>query len=151
RRVDPVAQGLVIVALASLTYAIIEGPRSGWLSPLILSLFGAAVAAIAGLIVYEPRRREPLLDLRFFHSAPFSGATLIAVSAFAATGGFLFLNTLYLQDVRGLSALHAGLYPLPRAVMPLLLAPLSGWIPGGRGPPLPLLVAGVAMTTGGLL
>src|SRR2546430_1595788 len=87
RRVDPVGQGLVIVALASLTYAIIEGPRSGWLSPLILGLFAAAVAAVAALILYEPRRREPLLDLRFFHSAPFSGATLIAVSAFAAAGG----------------------------------------------------------------
>ena len=151
RRVDPVGQGLVIVALASATYAIIEGPRSGWLSPLILGLFAVAAAAVAALILYEPRRREPLLDLRFFHSAPFSGATLIAVSAFAATGGFLFLNTLYLQDVRGLSALHAGLYTLPLAVMTLLLAPLSGWIIGRRGPRLPLVVAGVAMTAGGLL
>ena len=151
RRVDPVGQVLVIVALASLTYAIIEGPSTGWTSPLILGLFAVAAAALAGLIFYEPRRREPLLDLRFFRSAPFSGATLIAVSAFAATGGFLFLNTLYLQDVRGLSALHAGLYTLPLAVMTLLLAPLSGWITGRRGPRLPLLVAGVAMTTGGLL
>jgi EmrB/QacA subfamily drug resistance transporter len=151
RRVDPVGQGLVIVALASATYAIIEGPRSGWLSPLILGLFAVAAAAVAALILYEPRRRDPLLDLRFFHSAPFSGATLIAVSAFAATGGFLFLNTLYLQDVRGLSALHAGLYTLPLAVMTLLLAPLSGWITGRQGPRLPLLAAGVAMTVGGLL
>src|SRR5215813_2312917 len=151
RRVDPVGQVLVIAALASLTYAIIEGPSTGWTSPLILGLFALAAAAVAGLIFYEPRRGEPLLDLRFFRSAPFSGATLIAVSAFAATGGFLFLNTLYLQDVRGLSALHAGLYTLPLAVMTLLLAPLSGWITGRRGPRLPLLVAGVAMTTGGLL
>jgi EmrB/QacA subfamily drug resistance transporter len=151
RRPDPVGQALVIAALAALTYAIIEGPRAGWVSPVILGLFVVAAAAVAGLIVYEPRRREPLLDLRFFRSAPFSGATLIAVSAFAAMGGFLFLNTLYLQDVRGLSALHAGLYTLPLAVMTLLLAPLSGWIISRRGPRLPLLVAGVAMTGGGLL
>ena len=91
------------------------------------------------------------MDLRFFRSAPFTGATLIAVSAFAALGGFLFLNTLYLQDVRGLSALSAGLYTLPLAVMTLLLAPLSGWIIGRRGPRLPLVVAGVAMTAGGLM
>ncbi len=151
RRPDPAGQALVIAALAALTYAIIEGPRAGWVSPLILGLFVLAAAAVAGLIVYEPRRREPLLDLRFFRSAPFSGATLIAISAFAAMGGFLFLNTLYLQDVRGLSALHAGLYTLPLAVMTLLLAPLSGWIISRRGPRLPLLVAGVAMTAGGLL
>jgi MFS family permease len=110
-----------------------------------------AAAAAAGLVTYEPRRREPLLDLRFFRSAPFTGATLIAVSALAALGGFLFLNTLYLQDVRGLSALSAGLYTLPLAAMTLLLAPLSGWIIGRWGPRLPLVVAGVAMTAGGLL
>jgi len=151
RRVDPVGQVLVIVTLASLTYAIIEGPRAGWTSPLIVSLFAVAAAAAAGLVAYEPRRREPLLDLRFFRSAPFTGATLIAISALAALGGFLFLNTLYLQDVRGLSALSAGLYTLPLAAMTLLLAPLSGWIIGRWGPRLPLVVAGVAMTAGGLL
>jgi MFS family permease len=151
RRVDPVGQVLVIVTLASLTYAIIEGPRAGWTSPEIVGLFAVAAAAAAGLAAYEPRRREPLLDLRFFRSAPFTGATLIAISALAALGGFLFLNTLYLQDVRGLSALSAGLYTLPLAVMTLLLAPLSGWIIGRWGPRLPLVVAGVAMTAGGLL
>ena len=151
RRVDPVGQVLVIVTLASLTYAIIEGPRAGWASPEIVGLFVVAVAGAAALIAYEPRRREPLLDLRFFRSAPFTGATLIAISALAALGGFLFLNTLYLQDVRGLSALSAGLYTLPLAVMTLLLAPLSGWIVGRWGPRLPLVVAGVAMTAGGLL
>jgi EmrB/QacA subfamily drug resistance transporter len=151
RRIDPVGQVLVIVTLASLTYAIIEGPRAGWASPEIVGLFVVAVAGAAALIAYEPRRREPLLDLRFFRSAPFTGATLIAISALAALGGFLFLNTLYLQDVRGLSALSAGLYTLPLAVMTLLLAPLSGWIVGRWGPRLPLVVAGVAMTAGGLL
>src|SRR5205814_500600 len=119
--------------------------------PEIGSLLPAAVAAAAALIAYEPRRREPLLDFRFFRSAPFTGATLIAISALAGLGGFLFLNTLYLQDVRGLSALSAGLYTLPLAVMTLLLAPLSGWIVGRWGPRLPLAVAGVAMTAGGLL
>ena len=151
RRIDPVGQVLVIVTLASLTYAIIEGPRAGWTSPEIVSLFVVAAAGAAALIAYEPRRREPLLDLRFFRSAPFTGATLIAVSALAALGGFLFLNTLYLQDVRGLSALSAGLYTLPLAVMTLLLAPLSGWIVSRWGARLPLVVAGVAMTAGGLL
>jgi EmrB/QacA subfamily drug resistance transporter len=151
RRVDPVGQVLIIVMLASLTYAIIEGPRLGWGSPVILGLFALAVLAAAALGVYEPRRREPLLDLRFFRSAPFTGAVLIAISAFAALAGFLFLNTLYLQDVRQLSALHAGLYTLPMAAMTVLLAPLSGRITGQRGPRLPLLVAGVMTTVGALL
>ena len=56
--------------------------------------------------VYEPRRAEPLIDLRFFRSIPFASSIVISVAAFAAFGGFLFLNTLYLQDVRGLSPLR---------------------------------------------
>ncbi len=151
RRVDPVGQLLVIVTLASLTYAIIEGPRLGWSSGRTIGFFALAAAALAGLIAYEPRREEPLIDLRFFRSAPFSGATVIAVCAFAALGGFLFLNTLYLQDVRGYSALHAGLYTLPMAAMTMVFAPLSGRIVGARGPRLPLLVAGAAITISGLM
>jgi MFS family permease len=151
RRVDPVGQVLIIVLLASLTYAIIEGPGSGWASAKILACFGLAAAALACLIAYEPRREEPLLDLRFFRSAPFSGATVIAVCAFAALGAFLFLNTLYLQDVRGLSALEAGLYTLPMALMTVLLAPLCGRIVAARGPRLPLIVAGIALTAGGIM
>ena len=65
---------------------------------------------------------------------------MIAVCAFAALGGFLFLNTLYLQDVRGYSALHAGLYLLPTAAMIVVCAPLSGRILASRGPRLPLAV-----------
>ena len=151
RRPDPGGQLLVIVTLAALVYAIIEGPRSGWASPPILGLFGLAAVALAALAGYESRRREPLLDIRFFRSAPFAGATLIAISALAGLAGFMFLNTIYLQDVRGLSALQAGLMMIPIAAGTVLLAPLAGRIVGRRGPRLPLLVAGVGMTAGALL
>jgi EmrB/QacA subfamily drug resistance transporter len=151
RRVDPVGQFLVIAALASLTYAIIEGPSSGWTSAPILSCFSIAAAALLGLAGYEPRRDEPLLDLRFFRSVPFSGATVTAVCAFAALAGFLFLNTLYLQEVRGYSALHAGVLTLPMAAMTVLLAPLAGRIVAARGPRLPTVVAGIATTAAGIM
>jgi len=145
RRIDPVGQLLVIVALASLTYAIIEGPRAGWSSAQSVGLFALAALALAGLLLHEPRRADPLIELRFFRSAPFSGATLIAVSAFAAFSGFLFLNTLYLQDVRGYSALDAGLCTLPMAAAALAASLLSGRIVGARGPRLPLFLAGGCM------
>jgi EmrB/QacA subfamily drug resistance transporter len=151
RKIDPVGQLLVIVVLASLTYAIIEGPGAGWGSARILGLFVLAAVSVAGLIGYELRRPEPLIDVRFFRSAPFSGATMIAICAFAALAGFLFLNTLYLQDVRGYSALQAGLYTLPMAAMTALFAPLSGRIVGARGPRLPLVVAGVAITVSAIM
>nr|WP_236071528.1 MFS transporter [Streptomyces polyasparticus] len=151
RRPDPVGQVLVIALLGSVTYAIIEAPAKGWLSAEILAFSALAVLALAGLVLYERRRDEPLIDLRFFRSAPFSGATVIAVSAFAALSGFLFLSTLYLQDVRGYDALHAGLWMLPMAAMCFVCAPLSGRLVGSRGPRISLLVAGVAMTVSGVL
>ncbi|MEU3500033.1 MFS transporter [Streptomyces hundungensis] len=151
RRADPVGQLLIIALLGSLTYAIIEVPSAGWDSPQILAFAAIAVASLAALLVYEPRRAEPLIDLRFFRSAPFSGATVIAVSAFSALSGFLFLNTLYLQNARGLSALNAGLYMLPMAALTFVCAPLSGRLVGSRGPRLSLLIAGVAMAASGLL
>ncbi len=149
RRPDPVGQLLVIVLLGSLTYAIIEAPTAAVAETLALG--GVALAALLALLRYEPRRAEPLIDLRFFHSAPFSGATVTAVSAFAALGGFLFLSTLYLQNVRGLDALHAGLWMLPMALLCFVSAPIAGRLVGSRGPRLPLLIAGVAMTASGVL
>jgi EmrB/QacA subfamily drug resistance transporter len=151
RRFDPVGQLLVIVGLASLVYAIIEGQPRGWTSPEILGLFGVALLSTIALVRYELRRFEPLIEVRFFRSAPFSGASAIAVCAFAALGGYLFLNTLYLQEVRHLSAFHAGLYTLPIAAMALILAPVSGRIVGRRGSRGPLLVAGLTLSISPLL
>jgi EmrB/QacA subfamily drug resistance transporter len=151
RRRDPVGQALVAAMLASLTYAIIEGHSYGWTSAPILCLFVVAAAALAGLVVYEPRRPEPLIELKFFRSIPFSGATVIAVASFVALGGFLFLNTLYLQDARGLSALQAGLDTLPMAGMTVVAAPLSGRLVGRVGSRPSLAVGGSAMATGSYL
>jgi EmrB/QacA subfamily drug resistance transporter len=148
RRVDPVGQLLVIVGLASLTYGIIEGPERGWGSVEIVSLLATSALAFGILIPYELHRREPLLEVRFFRSVPFSGASAIAVCAFAALGGFLFLNTLYLQNVRGLSPLSAGLYMVPMAAMVVACAPLSGRIVGSHGPRPSLLVAGGGLIAG---
>jgi MFS family permease len=89
--------------------------------------------------------------VRFFRSAPFSGATVIAVAAFAAFGGFLFLNSLYLQDVRGFTALHAGLLTLPMAGMIALFAPVSGRLVASRGSRTPLVLAGLAIAVGAFL
>ena len=145
RRFDPAGQALVIALLASVTYGIIEAPAAGWTSPAIVAAFAVAALALAGVLVHEPRRDEPLIDLRFFRSVPFSSAIATSVAAFAAFGGFLFLNTLYLQNVRGLSPVEAGLATVPMALMTVLVSPLSGRVVGRRGPRLPLLVAGTSM------
>lgn len=151
RRVDPVGQLLIVVILGSLTYGIIEGPHAGWGSAQTIGCFALAVLAVLCLVPYEKRRKEPLIDPRFFASVPFSGATLIAAFGFASMSGFLFLNAIYLQNVRGLSPLHAGLLTLPTAAMILALSPVSGRIVGSWGPRLPLMVGGAGILVSGLL
>jgi len=144
RRFDPIGQLLVIVLLASVTFGIIEAPSAGWTSPTILATFAAAGFALLGLLRYEPRRTEPLIDLRFFRSIPFSASIGLSVAAFASFGGFLFLNTLYLQDVRGLSPVQAGITIVPIALMTVLFSPISGRMVGRSGPRKPLMIAGTA-------
>jgi EmrB/QacA subfamily drug resistance transporter len=151
RRVDPVGQLLIVVILGSLTYGIIEAPRAGWVSAQTLGCLALAALAVVCLVAYEKRRTEPLIDPRFFTSAPFSGATLIAVCGFACLGGFLFLNAIYLQNVRGFSPLHAGLLTLPTAAMILALSPVSGRIVGSWGPRVPLMVGGAGIIVPSLL
>ena len=151
RRPDPIGQVLIIAMLGSLTYGIIEGPSYGWGSARILAFFAVTVIAVIAFLLYEPRREEPLVDLRFFRSLPFSGATLTAVSAMSALGGFLFLITLYLQDVRGYRPLFAGLFLLPMAAAMAVGAPLAGRMLARSGARKPLLIAGGGITAGGLL
>jgi MFS family permease len=87
-----------------------------------------------------------MVDLRFFRSIPFAGANLTAVCAIASMAGFLFLSTLYLQDVRGMTALRAGLTLMPMPIVMALFAPLAGRMVAKRGPRLPLVIAGAALT-----
>jgi EmrB/QacA subfamily drug resistance transporter len=151
RRLDPVGQVLMILTLGLLVFGIIEAPNHGWGSPLILGCFAGFIICLALLIFFEARHPEPLIDLRFFRSPPFSGAAVVSVAAFVSMGGFLFLNTLYLQEVRGYSALHAGVSLLPMAALMMVFSPISGRLVGKRGPRLSLVLGGLAVLAAGLL
>jgi predicted MFS family arabinose efflux permease len=127
------------------------GPRYGWADPWIVGLFVLAVLALIGMLIVEPRRSEPLIDLRFFRSPPFSGAITISVVMSASLGGFLFLSTLYLQDLRHFSPLRAGLMIIPLAVGQAVAANLSGRLLASRGARLPLTLGGALLAIGGFL
>jgi Na+/melibiose symporter-like transporter len=115
----------------------------------IIGLGVVAVLALLGLVAYEPRRADPLLELRLFRSVPFSAAIGTALCALCGFGTFLFVITLYLQTVRGMSALVAGLCVLPVGAIAVVLSPLTGRMVGALGARIPLVVAGVALAVGG--
>ena len=155
RRPDPFGQILVMITLGTVTYGIIEGPddRVG-VSAWILACFaGWGAVALAAFLWYEPRRDEPLLDLRFFRSLAVlrrgadRGDRDVRVLA-----GFLFLITLYLQDVRGYRPLTAGLFLLPMALVMAFWAPLAGRVAiARRGTRIPLIISGAGIAACGLL
>ena len=146
RRLDLVAQVLVIVMLGSLVYAIIEGARSDWREPGIRALFALSGLTLVVLVRWELRRKDPMIDPRCFRSLPVTGAVLTGIGSFGCLGGFLFLSTIYLQDARGLSALHAGLHMLPTAAAMAICPLLAAWLVARRGLRLPLALGGMALT-----
>ena len=151
RAFDPAGQLLVVLALAGLTFGIIEGRSAGWTSATVLGAFAVAALAAVAFSLVERRVAEPLIDPRFFHNIPFSGAVLSAVLGFSAMAGFLFLNSLYLQSVRGFSPVEAGLVTLPMAVLNGVTAPISGRIVGARGPRVPMVLAGLGIGASALV
>ncbi len=146
RRLDLVAQVLVIVMLGSLVYAIIEGAPNDWREPGIRGLFALAAVTFVVLVRWELRRTDPLIDPRCFRNLPFTGAVLTGICSFGCLGGFLFLSTIYLQDARGLSALHAGLHMLPTAAAMAVCPLLAAWLVAKRGLWVPLTLGGLALT-----
>jgi EmrB/QacA subfamily drug resistance transporter len=149
RAADPAGQALVIVILGSLAYAIIEGPWNGWASPKTLCLFALAAGAAVILAVHGRRSAEPVISPGIFRQVPFSAATVTAICFTAATAGFLFLSTLYLQDVDGETPLHAGLALLPMPAAMTVCAPLAGRFVARHTARLPLLAGGAALALSG--
>ena len=151
RDVDPVGQLLGMAFLFGLVFVLIEGPVEGWASPRIIAIAVGAAVAFAAFLGYEARRRDPFVDLRFFRSIPFASATVIAISAFAGWGAFLFMMSLYLQGERGFSPMRTGLIYLPIAVGALLFSPLSGRLVGRFGARPSLVISGVLITAATLM
>ncbi|WP_433679074.1 MFS transporter [Nocardia sp. CA-119907] len=142
RGLDPIGQLLAIAFLFTLVFGLIEQ---------LPVVFAVSAVASAAFLWQESRRTDPFIDLRFFRSVPFASATVTAIFAFAALGAFLFTCSLYLQGVRGYSAVHTGLLYLAMAVATLIFSPLSGRLVGRYGTKPSLLAAGTAMTIAAVL
>jgi len=148
RRLDPPGLALLTISVATTVAILIEGPRMGWSSTLAWLGYAIAALALAGFVVVERRTAVPLVELSLFRRAAFSTAVVGAVAVFVALNLGLLLNTLYLQQARGWSALHAGAATLPMAVGATVCAVLSGRLVARVGPRVPLTLAAVFMTAG---
>ena len=124
-KIDPLGAVLSFVGLASLLFAIIEGPSKGWTSPLVLGGFALAMATIASFLIWERRTSHPMLDLSVFENPRFSAGSGTITIVFFAMFGSMLLMTQYWQLVHGYSPLQAGIRLLPYAATMMIVAPLS--------------------------
>jgi Major Facilitator Superfamily len=135
------------LGLATLVYGIIEGPQRGWTDPVTLGAFALACVLLVAFIVWELRRRQPLLDPRLFRLPGFGAGTASITVQFFAFFGFIFVILQYVQFVLGYSPLQAGLALVPMAILVMGLSwqvprLLQRAGPGRVGPVGLLLMAG---------
>ena len=141
RKLDLSGQALAVLALAGLSFAVIEAPRWGWGSPIILAcLIVSAIAGLAFLRV-ESGQRGALVPLDVFALRPFSGSLACAGLMTFGMYAMLFLTPLYLQTVRGTSTLMAGIELLPMSIAFFAVSQVSGKVVNRFG-------ARAAMTAG---
>ncbi|MFE9682750.1 MFS transporter [Streptomyces sp. NPDC006285] len=149
RGFDVLGAALGALALALVTYALIEAPAGS--VPVVAVTAAAGVAAGAAFLAVERRRADPMMPLDIFASRQFTVVNLVTVCVYAAFGGFFFLSAVQLQVVAGYTALGAGTALLPTTVLMLLLSARSGELSERLGPRIPLTAGPLLCATGMLL
>lgn len=147
---DVAGQVTGVCCLGALTVALIEVGSTGWANPVVVAGFTLALLAGILFVTVERRAGSPMLPLKLFSSATFSAASVVGLCINLGFYGELFVMTLYLQKVRGYSALLAGVALLPQMAMAVVGSTLSGRIAARTGPRLPMLI-GLTLGGAGLL
>lgn len=144
RRFD--VRGFVLAGLgfAVLLYGLSQGPYDGWQAPHVVALLGAGALFVVLWIVVELTETQPLLDLRVLRNGTYVLATSVTFVVTVGMFSSVFLLPLFLQNLRGLGAMHTGLIMLPQALGAGVGMPIAGWLFDRFGPRR-LTVAGLAL------
>jgi EmrB/QacA subfamily drug resistance transporter len=126
RGLDLPGQVLFAVTVGAFAFAVIEGPQSGWSSPLILGLLAVAVVGFVTFVVVERRVDDPMMDLTLFHDRTYSVAIGTIFVQFFAVYGMLLVVTQYLQNIKDFSPVVAGLLLLPFSLGIVVFSPIAG-------------------------
>lgn len=134
RRIDTAGLALISVGIGLFTLTFDRAPSWGWLSVITVVAFAGSLLALAAFVVVESRVRWPLVDLSLVRNARFTTLVLAGAAANIAYAVTIFLSTVFLQDVRGLDPLTAGLAFLGPSAGAAIGGVLAGSLGARRSP-----------------
>jgi EmrB/QacA subfamily drug resistance transporter len=150
RRVDILGAALCALGLAGLVFGLVEQPRFGWGSPVIVIALAGGVVVFASFLIYERRASHPMLRLDLFARRNFAVANLQTLTIYAGLAVLFFFLFIFLQQVAGYSALRAGLTTIPTTLIMFALSRRLGALADRFGPRF-FLAAGPLSAAAGIL
>jgi MFS transporter, DHA2 family, methylenomycin A resistance protein len=147
---DWAGQVAAVLGMGGLTYGAIETGAAGITSPRVLVAFAVAVVALAAFVLLQARGRHPMVPLDLFRSRTVSVTAVVGFAFVAGYYGLPFVMSLYLQQLRGLSALGTGVVFLPMMLTGAVLTPFIARLAerfGARA----LVSSGLICMTAGLI
>ena len=148
-RLDVPGTLLVSGGLFGIVYALVSATADGWTSPAVLTGLIGGTALLIAFVFHGFTAKNPMLPMRLFRDRAFFGINIASMLMFLGMFGSIFLLSQFLQNGLGYSPTEAGLRMLPWTGMPMLVAPIAGYLSdrfGGR----PVVVAGLALQAVGL-
>jgi EmrB/QacA subfamily drug resistance transporter len=150
RRFDPLGAVTVTGGLLLLVYALSKAPEVGWGSARTIVLLGLSAAALGAFLLAETRVEAPLMPLRIFRLRTVAAANAVGLLLGGSFFGFIFIGTLYMQQVLGYSALQTGVAWLAASLTSVALAGLAQMLVT-RISAGPMMAIGMALVGGGVL
>jgi EmrB/QacA subfamily drug resistance transporter len=139
----------VVLGITSVVYGFVEAGNKGWGSANSYGFIALGVVLLAAFVVIEEHTAHPLVRFSIFRSRSITGANLAMMTFYMAAIGVWFYLALYLQEVKGYSALKAGIAVLPLNVTLATTATLSSRYISRFGPK-PVAALGSLFLAGGL-
>jgi EmrB/QacA subfamily drug resistance transporter len=140
----------VTAALSILVYAVVDAERSGWGSSKTIGLLALSAVLLAAFVAIELRARKPLVPFSIFRIRTLTGANVVGLLVGASLFSMFYFISLYMQQVLGYSAIHAGLSYLPLALTIMASAGIASSLVTKVGYK-PVLAIGLLFIFAGLL
>lgn len=134
------------IGFGALLYGFSEAGNKGWGSVEIETMFAIGIIFIILFVIRELRMKSPMLNLEVLKFPTFTLTTIINMVVMLSLYGGMILLPIYLQNLRGFSALDSGLLLLPGSLIMGLLGPFAGKLLDTIGLK-PLAIFGIAVMT----